>query len=720
VLSAAVLWWNATVLPFSQHWWHPPFFHPARDVAAFTENFVGTGLVASPVYGLTGNPIATYNVVFFLTFPLSAFGAYLLVWALTRRHDAAFVAGLAYGFSPYRTAEISHLQSLSSYWLPVILLGLHRFLDERRLRWLVLFGAAWLFQALTNGYYMLFGAVLIALWLAYFCSTRASWRTAWPIIVAWGVSSLPLVPIMWRYREVHERFGLRRGLHEVLAFSAPASAWFETPHLVRFWHPVLGESDDNLFPGLTAVLLVVPALFMSAARAREESPHVPLRHHLLRTGLAILSGLSLAAILIALILGSWSVTVGGLTLFRMGNLDRALLLLLAAGIPLILLTPRTRMALSRRSVLVFYTAATLAMAVLCCGPLLRAGNDVLLEPAPYRLLMYLPGFDQLRVPTRFWMLGVLCLATAAGVGFSKLAAGRKPVRILLFSVTICGLLLDGWLREIPLAVPPEIWSEAEASDRALPILELPLGPVSDAAATFRSIAHRRRVFNGVSGYDPPHYGPLRAGLDARDPAMLAALASLGPFDVVINRSEDANGEWTRYVSGAPDVVRIAGDRTRAVFRVPAGPSLEPQLGDLLPVAEVTAFLRDGRNATDGRIDTEWGDHPQRPGQWVMADLGAVREVGGVTHALGEYAADFPRQLAIDLSLDGEGWATVWAGPTAALAFLAAVRQPRAAQMRIAFAPHPARFVRLRQVAEHQNMWRVAELRVHARRARQPL
>ena len=29
---------------------------------------------------------------------------------------------------------------------------------------------------------------------------------------------------------------------------------------------------------------------------------------------------------------------------------------------------------------------------------------------------------------------------------------------------------------------------------------------------------------------------------------------------------------------------------------------------------------------DGRIETEWGDNPQRPGQWITIDLGAVREV----------------------------------------------------------------------------------------------
>ncbi len=128
--------------------------------------------MASPIYWLTHNPLTAYNLTLFLTWPLSAFAVYLLVVFLTRREDAAVLAGLAWAFTPYRLSELGHLQSLSAYWLPLMLLGLHGFLARRRLPWLVLFGAAWLCQSLANGYYMLFGAVLIGMWLAYFCSSR--------------------------------------------------------------------------------------------------------------------------------------------------------------------------------------------------------------------------------------------------------------------------------------------------------------------------------------------------------------------------------------------------------------------------------------------------------------------------------------------------------------------------------------------------------------------
>jgi hypothetical protein len=134
LLNASVLWWNATSVPLTEEWWNPPYYHPAQGVTAFTENLLGISPIATPIYWLTANPLTAYNVSLYLTWPLSAFTAYLLAWFLTRRVDAALIAGLAYGFSTYRTAELGHIQMVSSFWIPLALLGLHGYLVQRRVR----------------------------------------------------------------------------------------------------------------------------------------------------------------------------------------------------------------------------------------------------------------------------------------------------------------------------------------------------------------------------------------------------------------------------------------------------------------------------------------------------------------------------------------------------------------------------------------------------------
>ena len=116
------------------------------------------------------------------------------------------------------------------------------------------------------------------------------------------------------------------------------------------------------------------------------------------------------------------------------------------------------------------------------------------------------------------------------------------------------------------------------------------------------------------------------------------------------------------------------------------------------------------------MTTEWHDNPsQQPGHFILADLGKVTAVGGVTLTLGEWARDYPRRLAIEVSPDGWTWDQVWTGSTAGRSFLAAFEQPTICNVRFSFTARQARFVRLSTLLEHQYLWRVAELSVHSPR-----
>ena len=96
---------------------------------AFSEHLLGLSIITTPVILVSGNPLLAYNAAFFLSFVSQrAVGAYFLTYAISRRHDCAFVAGLAFGFAPYRMAQLAHVQVLSAYWMPLALAGLHLYL----------------------------------------------------------------------------------------------------------------------------------------------------------------------------------------------------------------------------------------------------------------------------------------------------------------------------------------------------------------------------------------------------------------------------------------------------------------------------------------------------------------------------------------------------------------------------------------------------------------
>ena len=134
LLNMWILGWGAEHVPRlltgSIGWaefWNANIFHPDPLALALSEHLFGQTLQILPVYWLTGNIILCYNLLFISTFALSAFGTYLLVRDLTGDKRAAFIAGLVYGFLPYRIASVPHVQVMSSQWMPFALYGMNRF-----------------------------------------------------------------------------------------------------------------------------------------------------------------------------------------------------------------------------------------------------------------------------------------------------------------------------------------------------------------------------------------------------------------------------------------------------------------------------------------------------------------------------------------------------------------------------------------------------------------
>ncbi|MGH8636863.1 MAG: discoidin domain-containing protein [Burkholderiales bacterium] len=276
-LNAWILWWNAQELPFTEPWWNPPIFYPMRGALTLSEHLAGVAFFTTPLIRLGGSPALAYNVALLLSCTLSGFFCYLLVRRLTGSAPAAICAGLAYAFAPVRAGQLSHLQVLCSQWLPLLLLGLHGYVESGRRRWLVLFGGSWILQSLSNGYYLLFAPVLIGGWVCWFVLAARRWRRAGWIFAAWVLASVPLLPMLLKYREIHGALGLRRPLKEILLFSGDALSFLKPPPMLAVWpDPDVGALEDFLFPGLT-IVLVVGAACVHAARSRTPgSAHAPL------------------------------------------------------------------------------------------------------------------------------------------------------------------------------------------------------------------------------------------------------------------------------------------------------------------------------------------------------------------------------------------------------------------------------------------------------------
>jgi hypothetical protein len=219
--------------------------------------------------------------------------------------------------------------------------------------------------------------------------------------------------------------------------------------------------------------------------------------------------------------------------------------------------------------------------------------------------------------------------------------------------------------------------------------------------------------NGVSGYEPPHYSALQVGLLSPAPEMLEAIASLGAYEVSIESVNDPDGRWKKYVAAAPGAMLVADDGTRVIFRVPGIQRGDAAVGPALSIQSVLASRGDPSPLIDHRMDTNWVDGPQTSEQWLLADLGRVQSVGGVSLAIDDHVVEFPRHPAVEVSTDGERYTRIWEGNGAALTFLAVLKDVRHGWLRLGFPPQDARFVRIRQLAWENVAWVVPELEINA-------
>jgi hypothetical protein len=707
ILNASILHWNATQVPLTAAWWNFPSYVPAQGVTTFTEHLLGLWPFASPVIWITSDPVLAYNVVFYLSFVLSAITMYALVQELTGSAAGAFVAAIAFTFNAYRLGQFPHIQMLMTWGMPLALLGLHRYVATGRTAGLVLFGIGWLVTALSNGYFLVFFAVYAGCWIAWFCTARGTWRRLPGIAAAGLAASLPLVPILLQYVEVHARYGFTRSPEEIRSFAADVSGIVLAHPSAAFVSRLLprGGGEGALFPGIAIIVLGATGLARGvAACAQPERTRWIAR--------AALAGAVLFAIATA-VAATTDLRIDGPVRLSISNPHKPLTGLLACLLVWAAASSRVRGAFSARNVALFYGVMVLLMWLLSLGPDPQLWGKSALYPPPYAWLMTLPGVDGLRVPARFWMLGVMSLSVLAGIAVSRVRRRRAVVVVIVSAV----LLVEGWINVVAAEVPERFGPRPPAPDAV--VLELPTGHVPyDVAAQFRGVMGGYRTINGYSGYVPQHVFPLQIGLQLRDETVLTEFRRLIPFFVSV-LSDDSDGYRSLVTRSQPDA-RFAGE---AVGRSLYFLSTLPRASDdgrgqplAFTVTDASCWSHLMAQVADGRLDTRWECGPAKPGQQIAVDLGAATSVSEVALALGRFTSDAPRRLLIETSEDGATWTPASSGMTAGHVVRAMLEDPLRTEMRIRFQPVRARYLRLTQTGDPMEWsWSIAELTIYSGR-----
>lgn len=259
-------------------------FYPLPNTLAYSEHLFSTALLALPPQLISAEPIAAYNLTLLLTFPLAAFGMYLLALRLTHQHTAAFIAGLIFAFTPYRFAAIAHLQLLTFQWLPFVLLFIDKIFDQKKTSYSLLLASTifLLLQLLASWYLALYTLLILGIYLLTVLFTRRLNRSNFvQLSFLFLISIFLTLPFIWPYLSLLDDLRTARPLSLALSLATVPTDFIAAAPFNRLFGPLTeffrtrpGFTEENtLFIGITAPLLALIALLRFTIYDLRFTPH---------------------------------------------------------------------------------------------------------------------------------------------------------------------------------------------------------------------------------------------------------------------------------------------------------------------------------------------------------------------------------------------------------------------------------------------------------------
>jgi hypothetical protein len=356
------------------------------------------------------------------------------------------------------------------------------------------------------------------------------------------------------------------------------------------------NGENALFPGAVAALFAALTGLLIATAAVKRwriAPERDGRMAPLVLLLVLASLLCFGAALWVLLTGGRIVVIAGQEV-RLRNLARFTTYGLIALACAVAASRRLRAAFRgpRGSLAALALACAFAAFMLSLGPRMETMNEFI-GHGPYALLFkYVPGFNGLRVPSRYAMLVVLWLAVAAAYGAAAIARARRWGAALVIACAVIAVV-ESHPRRFDLDTPfqdPDhapltmrhrmrgaqpLYDQLKTIPRGV-LLELPWGTTGwDIQFMHAQRQHQWPLVNGFSGFFPQTYGRTSVVADVFNSPDRAwwAIERSGASHVIVHERAFFTfdrgkrvSQWLRD-SGAVEVARTEND---VLFRLPGG------------------------------------------------------------------------------------------------------------------------------------------------------
>jgi hypothetical protein len=548
------LWWiKHTLIDTAQSIWFVPYiYYPHGYPFAYSEVTPTNTFFGLP-FTLAFGEFSAHNALLFINILLTAFTTFLLAHQLTRNWWASLLAGILFGFSPFRRGQYFHINHLTLQWFPLIFLFLERFLRTGHRKYAFAGGVACGLNALASWYIALAGGLLSLVWVADRARPWSNYlkqQRFWTGVVIFTLTSLIfIIPFVLPFLEVTRDPDTQPPLENVNFWSASLTDYL----IPNPFHPIWGTFvEEKFIPLATLVDKESPT-----QTDFEEGRFFP------NSNLNISTEFLLSPGLVALLFAFYSLR------WTPSKLTRPWLYLIIVSVVLSfgptvhlagrqLIFPVSPAVAAAYNQIMNYISSYLALK---SEPFTLAHETGILIPLPALFLRwFVPGLDNARTWTRFGQFAIFGVAILAAYGASawyhrEIAQRRKkrswriegkelknyppsttrfnPFSTFHFSstwpwlVVIALALFELWWKPMPTSLPSterpvDVWLRQQPGHEAL--IQYPLESSFNGVQFFYTRAHGKPIAHGYGNFFGFMFGRRHPELlTFPDPASLATL-----------------------------------------------------------------------------------------------------------------------------------------------------------------------------------------------------
>ncbi|HEX7665567.1 MAG TPA: hypothetical protein VF407_13670, partial [Polyangiaceae bacterium] len=473
----------------------------------------GLGIAAQvlPLSLFVRDWLFSVNLVTFASFVMCAHATYLLVREITTSRAAGIVSGVAFAFCFYRMRQLDHPHVLQMQWLPYALYFLHRLAAAPTQRNAVIFGLS-LFAAEAASFnvaiYSAFVFPAVGAWLVVTTRKDRLRLIGWLAIVC-AVTGVLLYFVYRPFFILRDAGGPLREAWEIKQFSSKLESFHAAPAFSKNYGDLSKHMSDECATFLGWVVLGLASVGLFGLVPKTKPPIVAERSEWLLLPFGAARAFALAG---ALLVFAFYATFEPLVrqLLVAGALGAAVIGFVA------FVRRRERTPISPAPV---YVAVALVYAAFCFGLEVKTNSTVLGEGV-WKEIQTLPGFEQVRTPSRFFLVSSLCAAILAGIGTRTIASALpwKIARAGVFALATFGVLWDLRTEPIPLrkmpteATAPPVYRALATAPKPGAVLELPVEwSQRERRPVYYAAIHGRPEVNGVSGWGQAYFNWLQPG-----------------------------------------------------------------------------------------------------------------------------------------------------------------------------------------------------------------